>query len=105
MVGLNPWVATIADWAGSTETPTVEDLGFGTASFALNDLLPTASRFAFSGIIGIDHLDTHYILGGVDVTPVEPGPPVPLPGAVVLMGFGLLGMAGLRRKASADSAE
>lgn len=99
MIGLNPLVGTIAGWAGSTDVPKVVDTGFGTASFAIGDLLPTAYRFAFSGVIGIDHLDTHYILGGVDVTPVDPpSAPVPLPGTLAILGFGLLGMTGITRR-------
>ena len=98
MVGLNPLVGTIAGWAGSTDVPTVVDTGFGTANFAIGDLLPTAYRFAFSGVIGIDHLDTHYILGGVDVTPVDPASPVPLPGTLAILGFGLMGLTGIARR-------
>ncbi|MDO5674264.1 MAG: PEP-CTERM sorting domain-containing protein [bacterium] len=99
MVGLNPWGAAVADWIDFDTVPIANNYGFGSMGFALGELLPTASRFAFSGIIGLDHLDTHYILGGVDVTPVDPpSAPVPLPGTLAILGFGLLGMTGITRR-------
>lgn len=98
-VGLNPWGAAVADWIDYDTVPYATDYGFGSMSFALGELLPTASRFAFSGIVGLDHLDTHYILGGVDVTPVDPpSAPVPLPGTLAILGFGLMGLTGIARR-------
>ena len=99
MVGLNPWGAAVADWIDFDTVPYAEKYGFGAMSFTLGELLPTATRFAFSGIVGLDHLDTHYILGGVDVTPIDPpSAPVPLPGTLVILVFGLMGLTGIARR-------
>ena len=96
-LGLNVWAST---FVGSTNLPggvvgARADL-LGNVTFNVASKLPAAARYAFSGFVGLDHLDTNFILRGVDISPI------PEPGTWALAVFGLAGLSMWRRRANAQ---
>lgn len=94
-IGLSPTASVLATADSGTTLPAVaSDAGVGELEFDATGALPKAKRFTFSGIIGIDHIDTHYILAGLEVTPT----PIPEVSTSLLLGLaGLVTLSSRRR--------
>lgn len=70
--GLSPTAGVANSIFGTSVGPVADGVGLGSTSFDVTAQNMVGKRFGFSGILGIDHIDTNYILGGVTVTVPEP---------------------------------